>query len=635
MWAKPIEFGGVVGGNYSFSNGMTFYTGLSYEGKFANPLIIYGRLYYNLPRSDAISGNGYLCVDLRTGEEIYWVNDTMPTFGQLFMYDSPNQHGVIPNGYLWKSVSTGAVAGTVWMAFDPLDGNWLFNLTNVPGTPQIYGPNGELLFYQLNVANKWLALWNNTNAYRPIIAESEVAGTSGTNFWQWRPVGKNINASTAYSWNITIPTLPTGSSILKIIPGDMLLGSSGSFGGVSAANAGGTVWAISLRPNSMGSLLWTKDYPAPAGNITRTLGPVDTVNRVFTMTDKETMQWLGYNIDDGSQLWGPVGSVRPYQYYGTIAFAGQTGYTAYGKLYCAGYGGVLYCYDTKTGKLLWSYGNGGPGNSTNSGIESPWGLYPLHIGTIADGKLYCFTGEHSPNVPPYKGARVRCINATDGTEIWTMLSWYAMGSFGQGSAPIADGYMIYQNVYDNRIYCVGKGPSATTVAASPDISVHGSSVLVKGTVTDTSAGAKQHEQAARFPNGVPAVSDESISEWMEYVYMQKPIPNSKGVEVSLDTLDPNGNFVHIGTATTDTSGLYSYMFTPEVPGKYTIIATFAGSNAYWGSYAETAIGVDEAPPTTQPPEYPQPIDNTMIIVGMGIAIIIAIAIVGLILARKK
>ena len=37
----------------------------------------------------------------------------------------------------------------------------------------------------------------------------------------------------------------------------------------------------------------------------------------------------------------------------------------------------------------------------------------------------------------------------------------------------------------------------------------GSSVVIRGTITDMSAGTKQDEQIARFPKGVPAVSDES------------------------------------------------------------------------------------------------------------------------------
>jgi hypothetical protein len=195
--------------------------------------------------------------------------------------------------------------------------------------------------------------------------------------------------------------------------------------------------------------------------------------------------------------------------------------------------------------------------------------------------------------------------------------------------------LAYLNVYDNQIYCVGKGPSATTVSASPKVSVNGDSVLIEGTVIDTAAGTTQDEQAARFPNGVAAIADESMGEWMEYVYMQKPCPTTAtGVEVTLDVLDPNGNFVNVGTATSDISGMYKKAFVPEVPGEYTVIATFAGSASYYSSYAETAIYVEEAPAPTAAPEYPQPIDNTLTIVGVGVAMIIALAIAVVLIKRK-
>jgi hypothetical protein len=123
---------------------------------------------------------------------------------------------------------------------------------------------------------------------------------------------------------------------------------------------------------------------------------------------------------------------------------------------------------------------------------------------------------------------------------------------------------------------------------------------------------------------------------MEYLYARQGIPgNATGVDVTLDALDPNGNFVHIGTTTSDMSGMFKKMFTPEVPGEYTIIATFAGSASYYGSCSETAIGVDEAPTATAGPEYPQPIDNTLTIVAVGIAIIIVVVIVGLMILRRK
>jgi hypothetical protein len=63
-------------------------------------------------------------------------------------------------------------------------------------------------------------------------------------------------------------------------------------------------------------------------------------------------------------------------------------------------------------------------------------------------------------------------------------------------------------------------------------------------------------------------------------------------------------------------------------GKYTIIATFSGSNAYWPSYSETSFAVDPAPEPTAAPT-PMPASNTdTYITAFGIGIIIAIVIVG-------
>jgi hypothetical protein len=83
------------------------------------------------------------------------------------------------------------------------------------------------------------------------------------------------------------------------------------------------------------------------------------------------------------------------------------------------------------------------------------------------------------------------------------------------------------------------------------------------------------------------------------------------------------------------SGTYGYAFTPEVPGLYQITATFAGSDSYYPSYAETYVNVDEVPQASPPPEYQQPIDPTWTIIGVGIVLLIAIAIIGLLILRKK
>jgi outer membrane protein assembly factor BamB len=291
-------------------------------------------------------------------------------------------------------------------------------------------------------------------------------------------------------------------------------------------------------------------------------------------------------------------------------------------------------YDIKTGKVAWNY------TATQIGLESPYGNYPINIACIADGKIYLVSGEHSPTQPLWRGNYIRCINASNGVELWKILHWGAGigGAHLTGMCVImADGYVVGLNLYDNQIYCYGKGPSSTTVDAPMNSITAGDSAIIKGTVTDQSAGAKALAEKIGFMNGVAAVSDDSMEAWMEYLYAQQAMPNNAtGVEVTLDALDPNGNFVHLGTVTSDTSGTYGYAWkTPDVPGKYTIVATFAGSKSYYSSYAETYAVVDEAPAPTTPPEYPQPIDNTMTILYATIAIIITIVIVGILMLRKK
>jgi len=109
------------------------------------------------------------------------------------------------------------------------------------------------------------------------------------------------------------------------------------------------------------------------------------------------------------------------------------------------------------------------------------------------------------------------------------------------------------------------------------------------------------------------------------------------VEVILSVLDANGNFREIGTTTSDITSFYSLQWTPDIPGKYTVVAQFVGTKGYWGSSAEAAFAVDPAPPEEPPVEQPPEMTGTYILWGV-IAIIIVIIIVGativLILRRR-
>ncbi len=631
MWTKPLDDGGVVGGTNTGIDGMTYYSGLSYETKFMGTIIMNGRLYYPLSRSNNGAGNGYAVVDLRTGEEIYRSDMAMPSFGQLEWFDSENQHGVIPNGYLWYS------SGTTRMIHDSLDGKNLFNITGVPSGTMAYGPNGEILIYVLNVAGKSLALWNYTACFPPL------TGTSSS-MSQYRPVGQTINGSNAYSWNVTTSALRTGSTIRYTITDDILLFSNiaTTYAGRYGTNDPYTMGAISLKPATRGQVLWMTEYAAPQPQnstlgTTRVYLTTDPINRVILLRDKETLINYGYSLDNGNLLWTttPLPQVPDWEYFST------SGFTAYGKFYYSGYGGIVYAFDTKDGSILWTYGNGGEGNSTNTGLQTPWGLYPINVGAIADGKLYLFGSEHSPNEPMYKNTYVTCINANTGEEIWRIKSYANPGSFMAPGFAIADGYMAYLNLYDKQIYVMGKGPSDTSVSVSPKVSTFGSSIIIEGTVIDISAGTKQKEQAARFPQGVPAVSNASQSAWMEYIYMQKPRPtDTTGVPVTLSVVDANGNYRDIGTTTSDADGFFAFNWKPDIEGQYTVWASFGGSESYWPSHAVTSFAVDPAAPTHAPSATPQTnlatTADLMTYLAVGVvAIIIAIALVGLLILRKK
>ena len=124
-----------------------------------------------------------------------------------------------------------------------------------------------------------------------------------------------------------------------------------------------------------------------------------------------------------------------------------------------------------------------------------------------------------------------------------------------------------------------------------------------------------------------------MSGFMAYAYMQMEKPtNTTGVPVTLSVLDSNGNFQQIGTTTSDAEGYYTYNWKPDIPGAYTVYASFGGSTSYWPSQAETSFAVDPAALTPTPAPTAQGLATTndlMTYMAISVAaIIIAIAVVG-------
>ena len=677
MWATPMWDGGIMDARF----GETGYQTSHYEGlSLTPPIILNGKIYYNV---QSLPREGWYCLDLYTGETLYFHNTTGPVtgtgggfdysgaitgealnFGQIYNYESPNQHGGMP--YLWSAPAAvmfgPAVAPSPWMMFDAYSGNYICSIANVSSSgTAVYGKDGSILYYNIvgTAPNQRLTVWNTSRAiwYEKTWSSNE--------YWMWRPtLNKTFDGNNGFSLNASIPSVSVGGSYMfGFFMGGALTVREDQYviGGPSGTNneqgvKQGSLWALNLKPDANGvinpTLLWNITYtpPSSAGNLTIAGPTVDPEDGVFYFSCSQTRQWWGYSLATGQQIWGPTTPEPQMNFYGMQSNVYE------GKLFSSGYSGLLIAYDIKTGKQLWNY------TAVQEGYESPYGNYPIGISVIADGKLYLTSSEHSPSQPLWRGSYIRCINASNGVELWKINNWGAGMGSGSG-AVIADGFIVSLNLYDNQIYCYGKGPSATTVNIQNDFITQGNSVFIKGTVTDQAAGAKEIAQKLGFTDGVPAISDADQQAWMEHIYEQQAFPaNAKGVQVHLTAIDPNGNSQDIGYATSDLGGSFGIPWTPPVEGTYQITATFEGSKSYGSSYATTHLAVgpasaspaasaaptsaatptsaptQTASPSTSPSIAPQPtsgIPTTTYIAIAAAVVIIAVLAAALVLRRRK
>jgi hypothetical protein len=378
---------------------------------------------------------------------------------------------------------------------------------------------------------------------------------------------------------------------------------------------GTNVIAASLKT---GTQLWNKTYEETIYSSASTVADHGKV-AIPTMNG----YWLGLNLNDGSVAWKSDLLDYPWDSPG---FGSYGVASAYGLFYRFAYSGI-YAHEWATGKEVWKYE--APANPYETPYTNPNGttVYSFNAaGLIADGKLYAYNTEHTPSQPITRGWGLHCINATSGAGIWNITGCTVPGA-------IADGYLVASDTYDGYTYSFGKGQTATTISA-PQTSIDmNQAVTLTGTILDMSPAQ---------PN-TPCVSADSMSEWMEYIHMQHSIPaNIVGVPISIDAVDPNGNFVHIGDTTSDgMSGTFAFIWDPEITGEYKITATFMGDDSYGSSFATTYANVVQASASTPAPTTSavnfDTINNNMMmgLAAATIAIIIAIAIAAVLVRRKQ
>jgi FOG: WD40-like repeat len=582
LWSREWTIGGLVGGK-NLDQQYQFGRWPGGSDQYFSPYISNGIMYVNLPQyfvnsNGAAQPAGFEAIDLKTNQ-VLWkqtaYNNSLSYLQLLYYGHSTTATGTTE--LLWDTAST------TWRTFDPLTGNLLQTITGAASGGKVtFGPNGELMIYYIN-PNGWLACWNSTYFEESV---EQIAGVTFNQIYDPNviyviPQGA-WNFSLGYMWNITVPKIPGLGFTAGTLPNDMLI-CSASVAATNTSAPMNTLITFSIKPTDytpapyniqgLGALqsttgsqsakvLWGPqnmtifpDSGMGFSDRVEAAGYTDDGTPVFVIYPHQTLSMDVYNALTGQKIC----STEPF----SNAFAVFTGASnniqiADNRIFAGGYDGTMSCFNITTGKLIWSYYVGNAGENTAYGSWPIEGSYSNYA--IGGHVVYMGANEHSPNDPTWLGGQIWAVNDTDGTLLWKI------DSVQDETQPLAvyANQAIYLNFYDGKIYDIGKGPSATTVAAPQASIIKGQSLTITGTVMDKSVGTTQAEQAGRFPNGLPAISDASMNDWMNYVYMQKPKPtNATGVPVTLSVIDSNGNYRTIGDVTTDINGFFSYQYTPD------------------------------------------------------------------------
>jgi outer membrane protein assembly factor BamB len=644
VWSDSLvpgsNVGGQLGGELTDGVGTSesnFYSGFQYQPKF-QPIVMNGILYYQLYPNYNSLNQGFRAVDLRTGETLWEKNyndyfsegsQDILLCGQNYIYKTMNTYGA--QSFLWATRSAG-YSSSYLDCFDAATGNYLFTVEGGGGSgsfgrQEFMGDDGSLLQLYLGsttvdgVSRQTLNLWNSSKCTNP----------SNSQFFSFT-MGGTYQYDTGIEWTTILPNqTSTGDATPRwIFDGAghsvwdedtntiILTGSTGMYS--SYGWNPGWVMHVAVDMDN-GQQLWLRNITGTP--FAATMVMPGTSDGTFLRYTKETFTFDGFSVATGEHEWTTEPMINPLAYYDQTSAV-----CADGKLYTWTFGGEVYCFDMTNGAKIWNF-------STGETADTPYGVNPLWIignyeATWAGGVFYVETG-HDYGPPLFSGAKIYALNATTGELLWDVLN-FASGS----SLPVVYGYMLSFNAYDNSIYCWGKGQTATTVETAAVIN-NNDQILIKGTVTDQSPG----ETCLGIPAaGTPAIADESMDSWMEYLYMQMPKPtNATGVPVTLSVIDPNGNYFVIGTTTTDINGQYSYVYTPDVPGTYAITASFCGTNSYFSSYGQTMVAFDEpAAATAEPTAAPQSAADMYFIpaiAGLFILVIIVLVLLVFLMMKKR
>ncbi len=496
LWTKPYHNGGIAGGQATVNSSTpdnSYYSGQSYENKGGPSIILNGKVYW----VDSVNPRqGWYCVDLYTGETIYFTNTTGPitgvgtgqtstgnipygaiAFGQVLVVDNPNQHGT--TSYYWVT-NTGKT--NTWDMFDDFNNEYICSIANVTwadthsgrsvtkgatGTSAV-GTDGSILRYNIvnlgtTASPQWyLQCWNTSQAIMYPFYVIHQSGSGTNTNWLWRPnLNNTYDGRFGLSINASINVgLTSGISIRQVIPDDkLIIIYAGSNNG--SLNIPGRVVAINLKPGQVGTELYSYNFTSPQGvgdaygqleqfsNKDVAFSGINAQAGIFWYQNPMTLLTYVYDLSNGNQLY----TIKAPEF----SFYGMGTKIVYNNMLIdtGGYGGIVQAYDAKTGTSLWNW------SAPSVGLgETPYQNSPTSYGGLSgDGLLYLYSSEHSNNNPIRRDAQIWAVNVTNGEMAWMLTCW-------PSTAPIlADGRLVVVDCHDLQVYCYGKGPSATTVSA--------------------------------------------------------------------------------------------------------------------------------------------------------------------------
>ena len=233
-------------------------------------------------------------------------------------------------------------------------------------------------------------------------------------------VGGNAGGP-SYDWNITSPIqfsntpYPAGASLSRgILFGWNGTWPTGTSGPSYAYPENVTIWAISLKPETLGQLVYMKSLSVDdaATNTNFMIEHTDVDSGVFVTMSVPDMAFYIYDVTTGNLIGhtdAQADTISAYGYYTWPSLISMTQTkTAYGLLYVGGYSGTVSAYYLNNASLAWRYEVIPPGSAGE--IKSSPGMLTL----LADGKLYVGAHEHSAETPLEAGNMMKVLNATTG-----------------------------------------------------------------------------------------------------------------------------------------------------------------------------------------------------------------------------